>query len=255
MMQKYLFLLFCIFANFTAIAATCPDGYLAVSRDSNTIISTPCPSGYTAMRAISNTCSATDSTCYPELLCGTGTLNLGSTTVPLWSKQFTTPSIKIQSGGTTCYTPMLANTTSNRLKVKNSAGTIYSQANLYECKINISSTGTNSASTMTDNRTNWTATVDGKTISGISACVATSGFIGATASNIAFDSVTMSNNIYCWCRAVSPYVSLWTYATYYEAAGYTGCYRYCNGTCASRATDTGTYDVSFRTALINSMTK
>lgn len=254
-MQKYLFLLFCIFANFTAIAATCPDGYLAVSRDSNTIISTPCPSGYTAMRAISNTCSATDSTCYPELLCGTGTLNLGSTTVPLWSKQFTTPSIKIQSGGTTCYTPMLANTTSNRLKVKNSAGTIYSQANLYECKINISSTGTNSASTMTDNRTNWTATVDGKTISGISACVATSGFIGATASNIAFDSVTMSNNIYCWCRAVSPYVSLWTYATYYEAAGYTGCYRYCNGTCASRATDTGTYDVSFRTALINSMTK
>lgn len=254
-MQKYLFLLFCIFANFTAIAATCPDGYLAVSRDSNTIISTPCPSGYTAMRAISNTCSATDSTCYPELLCGTGTLNLGSTTVPLWSKQFTTPSIKIQSGGTTCYTPMLANTTSNRLKVKNSAGTIYSQANLYECKINISSTGTNSASTMTDNRTNWTATVDGKTISGISACVATSGFIGTTASNIAFDSVTMSNNIYCWCRAVSPYVSLWTYATYYEAAGYTGCYRYCNGTCASRATSTGTYDVSFRTALINSMTK
>lgn len=254
-MQKYLFLLFCIFANFTAIAATCPDGYLAVSRDSNTIISTPCPSGYTAMRTISHNCSATDSTCYPELLCGTGTLNLGSTTVPLWSKQFTTPSIKIQSGGTTCYTPMLANTTSNRLKVKNSAGTIYSQANLYECKINISSTGTNSASTMTDNRTNWTATVDGKTISGISACVATSGFIGATASNIAFDSVTMSNNIYCWCRAVSPYVSLWTYATYYEAAGYTGCYRYCNGTCASRATDTGTYDVSFRTALINSMTK
>lgn len=207
------------------------------------------------MRTISHNCSATDSTCYPELLCGTGTLNLGSTTVPLWSKQFTTPSIKIQSGGTTCYTPMLANTTSNRLKVKNSAGTIYSQANLYECKINISSTGTNSASTMTDNRTNWTATVDGKTISGISACVATSGFIGATASNIAFDSVTMSNNIYCWCRAVSPYVSLWTYATYYEAAGYTGCYRYCNGTCASRATDTGTYDVSFRTALINSMTK
>lgn len=257
MRQKYLFLLFCIFANFTAVAATCPDGYLAVSRDSNTIISTPCPSGYTAMRTISHNCSATDSTCYPELLCTAGSydLNVGTNTVPLWSRAFTTKSLKVKSGDKICYAQMAADVVSGRLKVMDSSGTIYSHANIYECKINISSTGTNSASTMTDNRTNWTATVDGKTISGISACVATSGFIGDTASNIAFDSVTMSNNIYCWCRAVSPYVSLWTYATYYEAAGYTGCYRYCNGTCASRATGTGTYDVSFRTALINSMTK
>lgn len=255
MKQKYLFLLFYIFANFTAVAATCPDGYLAVSRDTNTIISTTCPSGYTAMRTISHTCNATDSNCYPELLCGAGTLNLGETTIPLWSKQFTTPSLKIQSGGTICYTPMVVDTLSSRLKIKNSTGTVYSQANLYECKINISTSGTNSASATTANRSGWTATIGGKTVSGISTCGNMSSTIGSTSDNITVDSATMSNNIYCWCRATSPYVSKWTYATYYSTSGYTGCYQYCNSSCASRAGGSGTYDVSFRNALVNSMTK
>ena len=239
------------------MAATCPSGYLAVERSNNTKISTPCPSGYTATRTISHNCSSTDSTCYPELLCAGGSydLNVGSNTVPLWSTQFTTPSLKVKSGNTTCYTPMAADTVSGRLKVKNASGTTYSHANLYECKVNISTTGTNTYIATTANSPMWSAVIDGKTIKGISFCSNINATVGTTKDKITVDSVTMSNNIYCWCRATSPYLSKWTYSTYFETNGYTGCYAYCSEACANRATGSGTYDGPFRNVLINSMSR
>ena len=240
-----------------ALGATCPSGYLAVERSNNTKISTPCPSGYTATRTISHNCSSTDNTCYPELLCAGGSydLNIGSNTVPLWSQAFTTKSLKVKSGNTICYAQMAADTVSGRLKVKDSSGTTYSHANIYECKINISATGTNSYIAATANSPNWTATVDGKTIKGISFCGNIDATIGTARDNITVDSVTMSNNIYCWCRATSPYPSKWVYATYYSTNGYTGCYMYCSQSCANRITNTGSYDVTFRNTIINSMSR
>ncbi|MBQ8255804.1 MAG: hypothetical protein IJY99_02455 [Alphaproteobacteria bacterium] len=256
-MYKYFISLPLLLITCNAMTATCPSGYLAVSRDNNTKISTPCPSGYTATRTISHNCSATDSTCYPELLCTAGSydLNVGTNTVPLWSTQFTTPSLKVKSGNTTCYTPMAADNVSGRLKVKNTSGVTYSHANLYECKVNISATGTNSYSVPTANSPNWTAVVDGKTIKGISFCGNISATVDTTKDIITVDTVTMSNNIYCWCRATTPYTSKWTYATYYSTNGYTGCYMYCSQSCASRLSGSGSLDTTFRSAMLNSMSR
>ena len=257
MRKSFLFLLsLTVIAN-SALGATCPSGYLAASRDNSTKISTPCPSGYTATRTISHNCSATDSTCYPELLCTAGSydLNVGSNTVPLWSQAFTTKSLKVKSGNTICYAQMAADTVSGRLKVKDSSGTTYSHANIYECKVNISATGTNSYSVPTTNSPNWTATVDGKTIKGIAFCSNIASSVGTARDNITVDSVTLSNNNQCWCRATSPYYTKWIYATVFIDAGYTGCYKSCNEWCAQRAASTGTNDVTFRNALIKNLVR
>ena len=256
-MQKRLMLLSLTLIANSAHALTCPSGYLAVSRDNNTIISTPCPSGYTATRTISHNCASTDSTCYPELLCTAGSydLNVGSNTVPLWSTQFTTKTLKVKSGNTICYAQMAADTVSDRLKVKDSSGTTYSHANIYECKVNISTSGTNSYTTTTANSPNWTATVDGKTIKGISFCGNINSTVGTTKDILTVDSVTMTNNIYCWCRATSPYPSKWAYSTYFSANGYTSCYAYCSESCATRMGGTGSLDATLRSTIINSMTK
>lgn len=256
-MYKTLTSLYLLLIACSAYGYTCPTGYLTVSRDNNTKISTPCPSGYTAMRTISHNCSATDSTCYPELLCTAGSydLNVGSNTVPLWSQAFTTKSLKVKSGNTICYAQMAADTVSGRLKVKDSSDTTYSHANLYECKVNISTSGTYSYTAPTANSPNWTATVDGKTIKGISFCGNINATVGTTNDIITVDSVTMTNNIYCWCRAISPYVSKWAYSTYFQTNGYTGCYAYCSESCASRMGGSGSLDVTFRNTIVNSMTK
>ena len=59
------------------------------------------------------------------------------------------------------------------------------------------------------------------------------------------------NNIYCYCRMTSPWVSKWIYMTKYASNDY--CFQYCVTVCGSRLTTTSTTYDAYKKAMFNSL--
>lgn len=63
-----------------------------------------------------------------------------------------------------------------------------------------------------ENETIWTASYPGIEFDGLAMCAATSGTNYARYGSINYNSESLSENKYCWCRIIKPVVSYWVLA-------------------------------------------
>ncbi len=103
-------------------------------------------------------------------------------------------------------------------------------------------TCTNLTISADDNQSNGTANCDGVNFEFVGFCSSRGGSTGTTA---AFLPASNTNNIYCWCKMVSPAVSSWV--LYMDMPG-SECYRVCPYQCAYAIND-----ASFRSGMFGSL--
>ena len=96
-----------------------------------------------------------------------------------------------------------------------------------------------------DNQSNGTANCDGVNFEFVGFCSSRGGSTGTTAAFLPASSTNSSNNIYCWCKMVSPAVSSWVFFRDLPGAD---CYTHCGYNCAYAIND-----ASFRSGMFGSL--
>ena len=117
--------------------------------------------------------------------------------------------------------------------------------------LNSSSTTCTTDLTQYKFHTDWaaTCTTNGVStpISGIGICSSTDGgSMGATATDL-YTSSTSDDNLYCWCRIISPTVSRWVFVDSFTPAG--SCAEYCTHYCVGYIR----INAAYRSALLGSL--
>ena len=108
-----------------------------------------------------------------------------------------------------------------------------------------STTCTHLTTSADDNQSNGTANCDGVNFEFVGFCSSQGGSTGTTAAFLPTSSTNISNNIYCWCKMVSPAVSSWVFAS--DLPG-SSCYNGCPYHCAYAIND-----ASFRSGMFGSL--
>lgn len=103
----------------------------------------------------------------------------------------------------------------------------------------------------------WSLVWSHITIHGIATCVETNGKIGDVAAHVKYDDtfycskelggVSSNDNQYCWCKMISPAVSLWV------AYGDIGDAEACVERCAMACADSVFMEPNFRSAMLGSL--
>lgn len=94
---------------------------------------------------------------------------------------------------------------------------------------------------------NWTANCGDIKIQGVAFCGSQDGgSVGATTSFVQTNYIS-DNNKYCWCKMVSPAVSLWIFYDEFTSAGV------CINSCASYCMNTARSSVTFRRKMFGSL--
>ncbi len=97
-------------------------------------------------------------------------------------------------------------------------------------------------------KTDWTLNAENLVIKGIAVCSNKRGSRYAdTASELTYDETDSNNNYYCWCRMISPAVSLWTYT--YECEDSLECAMVCTDSCVTSID----FDSDFRSAMFSNL--
>lgn len=234
----------------TANAVTCPSGYTAYDRSLQLSLSTTCPSGTTNIGTIPSSCTLSKD-CFPDMVCNAGFTDLKTSsglTIPVYSTDSTSPSLRIALGGTTCHVPLVTGNATGAINIKYN-NTQYKTMPLSQCRKNLNSATGGTAPTVASNNINWSVNLGSETFKGIAYC----GNEGTTTFNLVKSSISTSNtltdNIRCWCRIYSPFPSNWVYVNYFSTNGSTGCNSWCAQACANAfATNEAT-----RTVTINTM--
>lgn len=250
--MKMIGILFLLLFITQGMAVTCPDGYMGINYGSEIAILPECTDGTDDMGDVLVTCDASALNCFPDYGCGAGLGRINTSSgvsVPLYSQKISSPSINIMYEDSVCYVQMVpgqGDSTINMLYENEQ----YYATSLKICRVAFDADVVPTASTGASNEVVWNATVDGVSVMGISYC----GNSAPTSDNYTIDMVPNSStdltaNIYCYCRIVTPFPSLWYYTDLYKTNGATACNTYCASACGSKFKTSS----QMRTRLYNSM--
>ncbi|MBQ8293855.1 MAG: hypothetical protein IJX89_00515 [Alphaproteobacteria bacterium] len=215
-------------------AAICPTGTIAITRNAAVELSPICT--HQTLGVVSSENS-------PDLACSAGATVIRTsqdTATSLYREQYTTPSIHIKLGDTECFANLVAGTATDTIHIKHN-NTTYHTSELKLCGV-LDPDATTTKITPSINTINWSGQTGNTTVNGISHCGISTGSVGDSIFAVEL-SDTATENLYCWCRIMSPAVSQWAYATTFATS--TNCDTNCVTNCATKFADNAT----FRTAL------
>lgn len=244
--MRHFLLIFLFILSVNAFASSCPNGYIALEKNNYTLVAAKCASNHTDIGALTGNCASNPTICMPEIVCSVvSTLKTeNGLSLPLYSVQYTTPTIKIKVNDTVCYANLLAGVMSDTINIKYSENA-YHVVMLRRC-LAFGSATVPVSDTPSANTVAWTASAGDTKISGISHCGAISGSVGTTQAAITINDAS-SVNKHCWCRIIHPSPSAWTFGVTYDTNS--ACDTYCVQKCAEMFSD----NFTFRNALMSTM--